>query len=93
MRESALERRLVCEVERLGGRAPKWASPGSRGVPDRIVLLPGGRVVFVEMKRPGGRMSPLQQKWARDLRALGHQVYVIDSHEEIDRFIREVAGG
>jgi Holliday junction resolvase len=93
MRESALERRLVREVKRLGGRAPKWVSPGNRGVPDRIVLLPGGRTVFVEMKAPGERPEPLQEKWARELRKLGHQVYVIDSHEGIDRFIREVTGG
>lgn len=93
MRESTLERRLVREVERIGGRAPKWVSPGNRGVPDRIILLPGGRTVFVEMKAPGKPLDPLQEKWARELRKLGHQVYVIDSHEGIDRFIREVTGG
>jgi hypothetical protein len=93
MRESTLEQRLVREVERIGGRAPKWVSPGNRGVPDRIIILPGGRTVFVEMKAPGKRLKPLQEKWARELRQLGHQVYVIDSHEDIDRFIAEVIGG
>lgn len=90
MRESTLERRLVREVERIGGRAPKWVSPGNRGVPDRIVILPGGWTVFVEMKAPGKPLGPLQEKWAKILRSLGHQVYKIDSHDDIDRFIAGV---
>jgi len=93
MRESALEQRLVREVKRIGGRAPKWVSPGNRGVPDRIVILPGGRTAFVEMKAPGKQLSPLQEKWARALRKLGHKVYKIDSDEDIERFISEVSGG
>jgi len=92
MRESTLERRLVREVKRIGGRAPKWVSPGNRGVPDRIILLPGGRTVFVEMKAPGKPLDPLQEKWVRTLRKLGHEVYKIDSDEDIDRFIDEVRG-
>lgn len=92
MRESTLERRLVREVERIGGRAPKWVSPGNRGVPDRLVILPGGRTVYVEMKAPGKPLEPLQAKWAKTLRSLGHKVYKIDSHDDIDRFIAEVSG-
>lgn len=90
MRESAIERRLVREVERIGGLALKWVSPGNRGVPDRIVILPAGRVVFVELKRPGGRLAPLQKRWARLLESFGHTVYKIESMEEIDDFIDEV---
>ncbi|MGG4397223.1 VRR-NUC domain-containing protein [Paenibacillus thiaminolyticus] len=92
MRESTLERRLVREVRRIGGRAPKWVSPGNRGVPDRLVILPGGRTVYVEMKAPGKPLQPLQQKWAKTLRQLGHEVYKIDSNDDIDRFIAEVSG-
>ncbi|WP_281759558.1 VRR-NUC domain-containing protein [Alicyclobacillus hesperidum] len=92
MRESTLERRLVREVECIGGRAPKWVSPGNRGVPDRIVILPGGRVAFVEMKAPGKPLAPLQVRWAKILSGLGHRVYRIDSDESIDRFIAEVTG-
>ncbi|GIM47019.1 hypothetical protein DNHGIG_25680 [Collibacillus ludicampi] len=91
MRESSLERRLVREVERIGGRAPKWVSPGNRGVPDRIVILPGGRTVYVEMKAPGKPLSSLQERWSKILRGLGHRVYKIDSHDDIDRFIAEVS--
>jgi hypothetical protein len=90
MRESTLEHRLVREVERIGGKAPKWVSPGSRGVPDRIVILPNGKTVFVEMKALGKPLQPLQVHWAKVLRQLGHQVYKIDSSEGIDEFIREV---
>lgn len=90
MRESALERRLVREVERIGGKAPKWTSPGNRGVPDRLVILPGGRTVYVEMKAPGKPLEPLQEKWAKTLRNLGHEVYKIDSVEGIEQFIQEV---
>lgn len=93
MRESTLERRLVREVERIGGKAPKWTSPGSNGVPDRIVLLPGGVTVYVEMKAPGKPLKPLQVRWAKILKAMGHKVYKIDSVEDIDRFITEVMPG
>lgn len=90
MRESTLETQFVRRVNRLGGKALKWVSPGSRGVPDRIVLLPNGRTAFVEMKAPGKPLAPLQEKWARTLRELGQAVYKIDSIEDIERFIREV---
>lgn len=90
MRESALERRLVREVEAIGGLAPKWISPGTRGVPDRIIILPGGRTVFVEMKAPGKQLQPLQRKWFKTLASLGHKVYKIDSVEDIERFLQEV---
>jgi hypothetical protein len=91
MRESSLERRLVREVDRIGGKALKWTSPGNRGVPDRIVILPNGRTVYVEMKAPGKPLEPLQERWARILRGLGHQVYKIDSNADIDSFIAEVS--
>lgn len=90
MNESALESRLVREVKRIGGIAPKWVSPGNRGVPDRLVILPNGKTVYVEMKAPGKPLKPLQEKWAKTLSKLGHTVYTIDSNERIDRFIAKV---
>lgn len=93
MRESALEKRFVKEVQSKGGRAPKWISPGNRGVPDRLVILPGGKTIYVEMKAPGKPLDPLQVKWASILKNLGHEVYKIGSHEDIDRFIVEVLDG
>lgn len=90
MRESKLERRLVNEVKRIGGIAPKFVSPGNRGVNDRLVILPGGQTIYVEMKSPGKPLEPLQARWARILRNMGHRFYKIDSNEDIDRFIIEV---
>lgn len=92
MRESTLECRFVREVERIGGKAPKWVSPGNRGVPDRIVILPSGRTVYVELKAPGKPLTPLQRKWKKELEQLGHRHYKIDSVEDIEEFIREVSG-
>ena len=60
MKESEIEARLVRGVKALGGVAYKFVSPGNVGVPDRVVVLPGGRVIFVELKAEGGRLSPMQ---------------------------------
>lgn len=91
MRESALESKLVREVKNIGGLALKWTSPGQRGVPDRLILLPEGRVEFVEMKAPGKPLEPLQERWARILSEMGFGVRKIDSEAEIAEFIREVS--
>lgn len=91
MRESLLEQRLVREVKAIGGQAPKWVSPGNRGVPDRLVILPEGQTVYVEMKAPGKQLDSLQRKWAKTLIGMGHRHYKIDSVEDIERFIQEVS--
>lgn len=90
MRESALERRLVREVEKIGGLAPKFVSPGNNGVNDRLVILNDGVTIYVEMKAPGKPLRPLQERWKRKLQKLGHRHYKLDSNEDIDRFIDEV---
>jgi len=70
--------------------AYKWVSPGNNGVPDRIVIVPGGRVVFVELKAPGKKPTQLQQFQQDRLRAMGCDVRVIDSREGVDELIREL---
>lgn len=76
--EKDIEKKLVTLVERHGGRCLKWVCPGCSGVPDRICLLPGGRVVFVELKRPkGGRIAALQLWWQAVLTKLGFRCMVI----------------
>lgn len=76
--EREIEGKLRQMVERHGGMCLKWVCPGWSGVPDRIILLPGGRIIFAETKRPkGGRLSKLQEWWARTLRALGFHYVVI----------------
>jgi hypothetical protein len=74
-RESSIERHLVAQVK----AAYKFTSPGRRGVPDRLVLLPGGRTVFVECKAPSEQPRPDQVREHNRLRALGFNVVVLDS--------------
>lgn len=93
MRESPIEARLSRGVKQAGGLCLKWVSPGCTGVMDRIVLLPGGRVIFVELKQPGGRLSE-RQKWMRDvLSGLGMDVRCLWSKEQVDEFLEEVTRG
>lgn len=92
MTEKYIEQKLVKAVKERGGIAPKFVSPGLDGVPDRIVLLPMGRIAFVELKAPGKKMRPLQVKRKRQLEALGFLVYCIDGVEQIDEVLREMGG-
>ena len=84
MLERRIEQRLVERAKAAGGMAIKWVAPGLSGVPDRIVLLPGGRVIFVELKAPGRIPSPLQSRVHRMLTDLGADVRVVDSLEAAD---------
>lgn len=90
MREKTLERKLVEAVKATGGVAPKFVSPGFDGMPDRLVLLPFGRIGFVEVKRHGEKPRPLQESRHGMLRRLGFKVYVIDSIEQIGGAVRDI---
>lgn len=92
MRERDIEAYLRVQVKAAGGWAPKWTSPGNSGVPDRIVFLPGGLSVLVELKAPGGKPRPLQLAQHKRLRELGQDVRVIDSREQVDEMLRELIG-
>lgn len=83
MREKKVEAELVKAVKDRGGRAYKFVSPGIDGVPDRIVLLPHGKIGFCELKRPGEKMRILQEKRKRQLQELGFLVFCVDSLEQI----------
>lgn len=83
MREKYIEQALVREVKRNGGLCLKFTSPGFSGVPDRIVLLPEGRITFVEVKAPGKKPRNVQLYVHELLRALGFRVLVLDSIEQI----------
>jgi hypothetical protein len=74
MLEKEIEKKLRTAVKQIGGIALKFVSPGMAGVPDRLVLLPSGRIYFVELKRHGEKMRPLQEKRKRQLEKLGFQV-------------------
>ena len=90
MLEKEVEKKLVTAVQLMDGVAVKFVSPGFAGMPDRLVLLPGGRMAFVEVKRPGEQPRPLQKARHRMLRRLGFKVYVLDSVEKIGGIIDEI---
>ncbi len=93
MREATIEARLVREVRKLGGLCYKFTSPGNPGVPDRIVILPGGRTIYVELKTEIGRLSKLQ-KWQRgELQKRGADVRVLKGMEQVTAFLEEVRIG
>ena len=93
MREKTIEKKLVIAIKDMGGIAPKFMSPGFDGMPDRIVLLPGGRMGFVEVKAPGKVPRPLQEARHRMLRMLGYRVYVLDRAEQIIQILEDIANG
>lgn len=84
MRESLIEQYLVRRIKSLGGMAEKYTSPGRRSVPDRLVTLPGGRIVFVELKATGKTPTELQERDHERRRAMGCEVMVLDSKEGVD---------
>lgn len=88
MRESDIERRLVQGVKKLGGKAYKFVSPGNVGVPDRLVVLPGGVVLFVEVKAPDGRLSPNQRLQMWELAQMGAHVFVVWDAGDVDVFLQ-----
>lgn len=89
--EKEIEGRLVNAVRNRGGLCLKWVCPGWSGVPDRIILMPGGRIFFAELKRPrGGRVSTRQLWWQNKLERLGFYHCFIWSHDDVDRFVAEV---
>ncbi len=90
MDEKTIERHLRREVKKLGGIAYKFVSPGNAGVPDRIILLPGGTVKFIELKKPGGKTSPIQDLQIGKMRKLKADVRIIDSLEGVDSLIGEM---
>lgn len=90
MRESELERRFRRLAMQAGGKAYKFVSPGNDGVPDRIVVLPGGRIGFVELKRPGEIPRKLQQFQLGELERLGCYTAVVDSMEQAEAVISEI---
>lgn len=90
MRERDIEKYLREQVKKAKGIAYKFESPGNAGVPDRIVILPGNRIYFVELKAPGKKSTTLQVNQQRKISKLGCSVFEIDSKEKVDAFLDEV---
>jgi hypothetical protein len=90
LREKDIEQKLSAKVKAMGGMAIKFTSPGMDGMPDRLILLPGGRIAFVEMKAPGEQMRPLQLWRKKQLEALGIIVFCIDRVDQIGGVLDEI---
>ncbi|MBE6093961.1 MAG: VRR-NUC domain-containing protein [Schwartzia succinivorans] len=90
MRESTIEKKLVTEAKARGGMAAKFVSPGMNGMPDRLVMMPGGRMGFVELKAPGKKPRLVQELRMRQLRRLGFYAVVIDGTEQIGGVLDEI---
>lgn len=90
MDEKQIERKLKKAVKNCGGMCLKFVSPSFDGVPDRIVLLPQGRIAFVETKTTGEKMRPLQKRRKRQLEELGFLVFCLDSDNDIGGILDEI---
>lgn len=90
MLEKQIEMKLVKSIKDMGGIAPKFVSPGYDGMPDRLVLLPGGKFAFVEVKAPGKKPGILQAARHELLRDLGFRVYVLDDMQQIGVILDEI---
>jgi hypothetical protein len=90
MREKTIERKLVQAAKAAGGIAMKLSCPGTAGMTDRLVLLPGGKAGFVEVKAPGQKPRPLQVARMDALRNLGFKVYVLDGEEQIGGIVGDI---
>lgn len=90
MLEKEIEKALVRKTKECGGMAWKFVSPGKSGVPDRIILLPNGKMGFVELKAPGKEMRELQKKRKKQLEELGFKVFTVDGTERIEGVLNEI---
>lgn len=92
MLEKDIEKKLCEEVNKVGGKCLKLISPSWAGIPDRLVLMPKGRLGFVELKAPGKKPRKLQEKRIQELLKLGFKVYTVDSYDECKRVAHRIRG-
>lgn len=93
MKEKTIEQKLVNEIKLLKGLCLKLSCPGFSGMPDRLILLPKGKIGFVEVKRKGEKPRPLQVSRHKLLIALGFKVFLLDDTKQIKRIIETIQGG
>ena len=90
MKESSIEAKLVRMVRAKGGLCYKFVSPGNPGVPDRIVITPGGRTIYVELKPEVGRLAAVQKWQQEEMRQRGAEVRTLKGLDQVRAFIEEV---
>jgi len=86
--EKVTEKYLISQVQKLGGRSYKWSAMNTKGLPDRIVVMPHNRIFFVELKSEGIKPTPLQLHMHEELRILGCRVYTADTKTKVDRILK-----
>lgn len=92
VREYVIEKYLCDAIEQRGGFCPKFIDGSRRGAPDRLVIVPGNPVYFVELKRPAlGRVAPWQKRYHDQLRACDQKVWILRSLEEVDFFLETIS--
>ena len=90
MREKTIEQKLTLSVKKYGGICPKFVSPGFDGMPDRLILMPKGKLAFAEIKAPGKKPRALQTSRHTLLRRLGFRVYILDNEDQIGGILDEI---
>ena len=93
MNESRIERRLVDGVKKLGGMCLKFVSPGTQGVPDRLIITPTGRIIFAELKTETGRLAKIQRYTIGEMQKRGADVRVVKGIDEVMQLLAEIEGG
>jgi hypothetical protein len=89
--EKVIEAYLVKRIHGIGGECEKFSSPMKRSVPDRIITMPGARIIFIELKRFGRKPEPMQERDHQRRREMGFEVRVIDSKEGVDALVKELS--
>lgn len=89
--EKTIEKHCQVVAKKHDGIAVKFSSPSNRGVPDRIIMLPDGKIGFMELKGTGKKATKLQQHWIDRLNAMGFKSAVIDSKDGVTEFIKDLS--
>lgn len=88
--EKYFEKTLKKKVTDLGGECLKWVSPGTNGVPDRLIFMPNEKLYIAEIKTTGKTLEPLQKYWMRRLVSLGFKHYIVDSDESLNKLLNDI---
>ncbi|MGN0587910.1 MAG: VRR-NUC domain-containing protein [Ruminiclostridium sp.] len=91
--EKEIEQYLSKEAKKYGGYSLKWVCPSWTGVPDRIIILPQGRIGFIETKAPGKKPNSQQQRWLERLQSFGFLAFKADSKQDIDLYLKMIKEG